>query len=82
MLDLTTINIFISRNVVFHETIFPFGNADTNSANPFISEVDTTSEGCLGPFVTPISIPNMHTSHSETCSFFFIIIIHFYMLKS
>ena len=67
VLDLTTKNIFISRDVVFHETVFPFGNAIANSVDPFISKVDTTSEGCLGPFVTPISIPNMHTNHCETC---------------
>ena len=67
MLDLTTINIFISRDVVFHETIFPFGNVDANSADSFIFEGDTTSEGFLGPFVTPISILDMHTSYYETC---------------
>ena len=67
MLDLTTINIFISRDVVFHEIVFPFGNATANSADPFISKVDTTSEECLGPFVTPISIPDMHTDHCEAC---------------
>ena len=68
MLDLTTRNIFISRDVVFHEIVFPFGNATANSADPFISKVDTTFEECLGPFVTPISIPDMHTNHSESCS--------------
>ena len=68
VLDLTTKNVFIFRDVIFHETIFPFGNVDANFAYPFISKVDTTSEGCLGPFVTPISIPDMHTNHSESCS--------------
>ena len=67
MLDLTTRNIFISRDVVFHKIVFPFGNATANSADPFISKVDTTSEECLGPFVTPISIPDMHTDHCEAC---------------
>ena len=68
VLDLSTKNIFISRDVVFHENIFLFGNADPNSTDHFISEVDTTSEGCLSPFVTPISIPDMHIDHSESCS--------------
>ena len=68
VLDLTTRNVFISRDVIFHEIIFPFGNTDANFADPFIFEVDTTSEGCLGPFVTPISILDMHTNHFESCS--------------
>ena len=68
VLDLTTKNVFISRDVIFHETIFPFGNVVANFAYPFISKVNTTSKGCLGPFVTPISIPDMHTNHSKSCS--------------
>ena len=67
MFDLTTRNIFISRDVVFHETVFPFRNATATLADPFIFEVDTTSKGCLGPFVTLISIPNIPTNHCETC---------------
>ena len=67
MFDLTTRNIFISRDEVFHETVFPFRNATATLADPFIFEVDTTSKGCLGPFGTLISIPNIPTNHCETC---------------
>lgn len=55
VLDLTTRDIFISRDVVFHETIFPFGNANANSANPFIFEVDTTSKGYYVPLLLPLA---------------------------
>nr|POE68980.1 hypothetical protein CFP56_41150 [Quercus suber] len=46
-------------------------NLNFNSAlmsDPFISEVDSTSEGCLGPFVTPYSVPDMHNDQSASCS--------------
>ena len=68
VLDLTTKNVFISRDVIFHETIYHFGNVVANFAYPFISKVNTTSKGCLGPFVTPISILDMHTNHFGSCS--------------
>ena len=68
LLDLGTRTIFISRDVIFHETIFPFGTAKPIVADPFISEVNSTSEGCLGPFVTPYSVPDMHNDQSTSCS--------------
>ena len=68
VLDLTTKNVFISRDVIFHETIFPFGIAKSPAVDPFISEVDSTSEGCLGPFVTPYSVLDMHNDQSASCS--------------
>ena len=66
VLDLTTKDVFISRDVVFHENVFPFRTSNATSANPFIYEVDNTFEGCLGTFVTPISIPDMPTYNCES----------------
>ena len=48
VLDLTTKAVFISRDVIFHENVFPCGNANINSADSFVPEVDTTFEGCFG----------------------------------
>ena len=52
VLDLTAKVVFISRDVIFHENVFPFGNANINFADPFVLEVDTTFEGCLGTFMS------------------------------
>ncbi|XP_075670303.1 uncharacterized protein LOC142640096 [Castanea sativa] len=67
VLDLTTKDVFISRDVVFHEIVFPFRNANITFVDPFIFEVDNTSKGCLGTFVTPISIPDMPIDNCESC---------------
>ena len=67
-MDLGTRTIFISRDVIFHETIFPFGTAKPTVADPFISEINSTFEGCLGPFVTPYSVPDMHNDQSASYS--------------
>lgn len=40
LLDLETNNIHISRNVVFHEDIFPFASSDKDSALDFFSLMD------------------------------------------
>ena len=67
MLDLTTKTVFISRDVDFHETVFRFRTVNATSTDAFVFEVGNTSEGCLGTFVTPISIPDMPTNNCESC---------------
>lgn len=67
MLDLITKNVFIARDVLFHETVFPFSTSATDFTDPFVLRVDTTIEGGLDTFVTPISIPDMPIDSCEPC---------------
>ena len=60
VLDLSTNAVFISRDVVFHENIFPFIDGKVLISNPFtsITEVDglASSSSSNDFFVTPITI--------------------------
>ena len=62
VLDLSTHNVFISRDVIFHEDSFPFATVSTNVADHFASfvvDVDPPSLVNNDAFVTPISIPEV-----------------------
>ena len=50
VLDLSTNTIFISRDVVFHENIFPFINSKASISDPFtsITEVDGLASSSSG----------------------------------
>ena len=66
VLDLTTSTVFTSRDVIFHENVFPFSASASDFTDPFILGVDTTTEGDLGTFVTPISIPDVPLDSLES----------------
>ena len=58
-LDLATNRVFLSRDVVFHESSFPFASVSTNIANPFVhTAVEASCPTGVDGFVTPISIPD------------------------
>lgn len=61
MLHLESNLISVTRNVVFHETIFPFHD------NPIQHSYDIFTETIL-PLSVPASIDNMHTSSNHTSS--------------
>lgn len=65
-LDLNTYTVFISRDVIFYENVFPFSAQAIDFTNPFVLGVDITTEGDLDTFVTPISIPDMPINSSES----------------
>ena len=66
VLDLTTNTVFTSRDVIFHENVFPFSALASDFIDPFILGVDTTTEGDLGTFVTPVSIPDVPLDSSKS----------------
>ena len=69
VLDLSTKAIFIFRDVVFHENIFPFINGKASISDPFtsITEVDGLASSSLGndSFVTPITIQDESIVYSN-----------------
>ena len=65
-MDLTTNTVFSSRDVIFHENVFPFSASASDFTDPFILGVDTNTEGDLGMFVTPINIPDVPLDSSES----------------
>lgn len=71
LLNLSTNTVFVSRDVVFHEHIFPFASNKCDFSNPFtiISEVEAHSSGkdCTDSFVTPVGITEVPTQYSSTC---------------
>lgn len=71
LFDLSTNTIFVSRDVVFHEHIFPFASDKYDYSNPFIiiSKVEAHSFGkdYTDSFVTPIGITEVPTQYSTTC---------------
>ncbi|XP_075636697.1 uncharacterized protein LOC142608926 [Castanea sativa] len=70
VLDLSSHNVFISRDVIFDEDSFPFATFFSNVADPFASssEVDVAPFSSVGndAFVTPISI--IEVANSPTVS--------------
>ncbi|XP_015163700.1 uncharacterized protein [Solanum tuberosum] len=66
LLSLTSQKIFVSRNVVFHENIFPFSSITTNSPLfpvRFVTDsIDDTAD-------MPFSSPPIMDSHFPPCSF-------------
>lgn len=50
VLDLSTNSVFISRDAIFHEEIFPFAATNTADSDPFtsISEVDAHTSSRVG----------------------------------
>lgn len=70
MLALTTKIIFITRDVIFYENVFPFSTIITDFTDPFFPEVDTIAEGGLDTFVTLVSIPDMTIDSCEPCAIF------------
>ena len=61
LLDLSTNQCFVSRDVVFHESIFPFHNS-TSLINPH-SSLDSVSDSSCHPlsFASPPNIPSSST---------------------
>lgn len=62
VLDLSTYNVFISRDVIFHKDSFPFATVSTYVVDPFASsKADVAPSLLVGndAFVTPISIPEV-----------------------
>ena len=60
--DLSTKSVFIFRDVIFHENIFPFIGTHAALVDPFLSNftfqgTDSSSTGS-DSFVTPVFIPN------------------------
>jgi len=65
VLDLSTHNVFISRDVIFHKDSFPFTTVSTNVADHFAYfEVDVAPSSSVGngAFVIPIIIPEVANS--------------------
>ncbi|XP_057950861.1 uncharacterized protein LOC131145679 [Malania oleifera] len=64
VLNISTRTVFMSRDVVFHEEIFPFAGDNESILDlfPFSSEVDDLANSSLGndSFVTPMCIPENH----------------------
>ena len=59
VLDLATNRVFLSRDVVFQESSFPFASVSTNIADPFVhTDVEASFPAGVDGFVTPISIPD------------------------
>ena len=59
VLDLATNRIFLFRDVVFHESSFPFASVSTNITDPFVhTDVEASCPTGVDGFVTPISIPD------------------------
>ena len=67
MLDLNTKIVFITRDVLFYEKVFPFSTIATDFIDPLVLGVDNTTEGDLDTFVTPVSIPDMPIDSCEPC---------------
>jgi hypothetical protein len=68
LLDLSTNQRFVSRDVVFHESIFPFHNS-TSLINPH-SSLDSVSASSCHPFssVSPPNIPSCSTLPCDSTS--------------
>uniref|UniRef100_A0A2N9FI02 Integrase catalytic domain-containing protein n=1 Tax=Fagus sylvatica TaxID=28930 RepID=A0A2N9FI02_FAGSY len=68
LLDLSTNQCFVSRDVVFHESIFPFHNS-TSLINPH-SSLDSVSASSCHPFssVSPPNIPSCSTLPCDSTS--------------
>ena len=70
VLDLSTNTVFISRDVVFHENIFPCINSKASISDPFtsITEVDGLASSSLGNdfFVTLITIQDESIACSDS----------------
>ena len=70
VLDLSTKTMFTSRDVVFHETLFPYVQGNTDFSDPFVVTSDVVShspsDSILESFVTPVCISDVpipsHTS--------------------
>ena len=54
VLDLSTNIMFVSRNIIFHEHVFPFAT------------IPSTVDLNFDPFVFPTSIPNTYFPHMES----------------
>ena len=69
VLDLSTNIVFTSRDVVFHEDIFPYVQGTTDFSDPFTiaSEVvaNSPTDSILDSFVTPVSTSEV-SIHSHT----------------
>lgn len=72
LLNLSNNTVFISKDIIFHEDIFPFIFANCDFSNPFtsISEVEapSSSEGFIDTFLTHISLSEVLNHYSSTCS--------------
>ena len=71
LLDLSTNTVFVSKDVVFHEHIFPFASDKCDFSDPFTIfskvEAHSSSKDCIDSFVTPIGIIKVPTQYSSTC---------------
>ena len=67
VMNLSTKAVFVSRDVYFHENIFPFATTVQDFSDPFVTEVDA-STSAIDPFITPVSIPNAPIESSPPCN--------------
>ena len=68
-MDLSTKTVFISRDVHFHENIFPFATDVKDFSDPFFTEVDASASSTnMDTFVTPVSIPDTQSDSSGACN--------------
>ena len=68
--DLSSKSVFISRDVIFHENIFPFVGTHAALVDPFLSDftfqgTDSSSTG-IDSFVTPVFIPDSLSDCSDS----------------
>lgn len=69
VLNLTTHRIHVPRDVVFHETVFPFSMIDKSHSNTLASSFDNSHVSTVEPFVDLPVIPpnnNVHNDHEST----------------
>ena len=68
-MNLSTKTVFVSRDVHFHENIFPFATDVKDFSDPFVTEVDASiSDAVIDAFVTPVSIPNAPIESPNPCN--------------
>ena len=68
-MDLSTKTVFISRDVHFHENIFPFATDVKDFSDPFFTEVDASASSTnMDTFVTPVSIPDTQSDSFGACN--------------
>ena len=68
--DISTKSVFISRDIIFHEDIFPFAGENATVVDPFLSdfELQGNASSSLGidTFVTLVIIPDTTSVFSHT----------------
>lgn len=68
-MDLYTKTIFVSKDVHFHENIFPFATDVKDFSDPFVTKVDASAFGTgMDTFVILVSIPDVQPNSSGPCN--------------